>query len=218
MLEADGIRQVIDSAKQPMRTMILLGINAGLGQSDIANIPQSAVDLDKGWIDYPRPKTGIERTIPLWKETVDALRDVITKRPHPKDEDDSNLYFVTKYGNRFVRTSERGAQIDGVALQFAKLLRNLNLKRPGLNFYALRHTFQTIAEAGHDFPAIRHVMTPTLNEVPSGQWAAVISFPAMSERTGCCGPHLILGLDQVPCTANRKAFDSLCVTVQNTTR
>jgi hypothetical protein len=48
MLEASQLRQVIDSARQPPRTKILLGINGGLGQSAIANMPQSASSCTSG--------------------------------------------------------------------------------------------------------------------------------------------------------------------------
>jgi hypothetical protein len=49
--------------------MILLGINGGMGNSDCANLPLRAVDLDAGMIDFPRPKTGIARRCPLWPDT-----------------------------------------------------------------------------------------------------------------------------------------------------
>ena len=59
MFEADELRRILNTRQQPIKAMTLLGINCGFGQSDLANFPQSALDLVSGWIDYPRPKTGI---------------------------------------------------------------------------------------------------------------------------------------------------------------
>jgi integrase len=65
MLEADELRRVIDAAPVPLKAMILLGLNAGMGNTDVASLPRRAVDLKRGWIDFPRPKTGIARRCPL---------------------------------------------------------------------------------------------------------------------------------------------------------
>jgi integrase len=45
-----------------------------------------------------------------------------------------------------------------------KLLRALGIKRPGLNFYALRHTFETIAGDSGDQVATSYIM----GHAPSG--------------------------------------------------
>ena len=45
-----------------------------------------------------------------------------------------------------------------VTKEFRKLLDALDLYRPGRNFYGLRHTFRTVADATRDFPAIRLIM------------------------------------------------------------
>src|SRR5262249_40375790 len=66
----DEVRRTIDAAGPAMRAMILLGVNCGFGNSDCGRLSRSAVDLETGWIDYPRPKTGIARRCPLWPETV----------------------------------------------------------------------------------------------------------------------------------------------------
>ena len=162
MFEADEVRQMIETAPQPLKAMLLLGINGGLGQSDIANLPKSAVDLENRLLDYPRPKTGIERRIPLWQETVGALRESIDRRPKPKDKNDADCVFVTKYGLCWVRMSEhddpqKRAAIDAVAQEFRKLIKELNLNG-GRGFYALRHTFRTIADRSKDQSAIDHIM------------------------------------------------------------
>ena len=115
-----------------MKAMILLGINCGFGPADCGTLPAKGVDLATGWINYPRPKTGVPRRIPLWPETVAAIKASVAKRPKPLDEADAGLVFVTKYGQRwptpvdpaafrglagdFVRAVEPHSEADPVAL------------------------------------------------------------------------------------------------------
>ena len=73
----------------------------------------------------------------------------------PKDTD---LVFITKYRQRWVRTGEKGNPIDSVSTEFTKLLRNLNLKRPGLSFYTLRHVCETIGGESRDQVAVNAIM------------------------------------------------------------
>jgi integrase len=158
MLEAEDLKKIINAAKPQMRAMTLLGINAGFGQTDLAILPISAVNLDTGWVSFPRPKTGIHRRVPLWPETVAALRAVSERRPAPLDEDDAGLVFLTSHGRRWVRLNEKGSPNDEIGKAFAKLLTHLGLKRPGLSFYALRHTFETIGGEARDQVAVNSIM------------------------------------------------------------
>lgn len=98
MWEAHELRAVIDNADVQLRAMLLLGINCGFGNSDCANLPLTALDLEGGWINFPRPKTGIERRCPLWKETITALRAAIAKRKKPAGKRAAGLVFVTLHG------------------------------------------------------------------------------------------------------------------------
>jgi len=45
------------------KALVLLAANTRFGNSDIANLPQSAVDLENGWVEFPRVKTEIPRRI-----------------------------------------------------------------------------------------------------------------------------------------------------------
>ncbi|HEV3143767.1 MAG TPA: tyrosine-type recombinase/integrase [Gemmataceae bacterium] len=161
MFEPEELRRMLDSAKQPLRAMVLLGLNGAFGQSDLAGLPLSALDLAASWCNYPRPKTGIPRRVPLWPETCDAIRQWLPDRPEPKDAADSKLVFVTKYGHRFVRTKkgtkDRENSIDGISQEFRKLVRKLGMKRAG-GFYNLRHVFRTIADTARDQPAAIAIM------------------------------------------------------------
>ena len=156
--------------------MILLGINCGFGQSDVAVLPINAVDLDGGWVNFPRVKTAMPRRIPLWHETVEALRAAIADRPDPRNDADAGLVFLTKFGKAWVRLKEKkdekgnekaGVVSDAVRLEFGKLLAALKLKRLGLGFYALRHTFRTVADGSKDQPAVDHVMGHSRTDMAS---------------------------------------------------
>ena len=138
-----------------------------MGNTDIASLPRAAVHLGKAMLEFPRPKTGVPRRAPLWPETVAALKAVAKARPEPKAKDDADLVFVTKYGARWVRVqtpmgkhkSVRVAvTIDGVSLEFGKLMRATGTHVPGRGFYALRHSFRTVADEVRDRPAVDLIM------------------------------------------------------------
>jgi integrase len=112
-----------------------------------------AVDLDKAFIDYPRPKTGIARRCPLWPETVEALREALDKRREPKSGAEVGLFFVTKYGQSFAKDTRN----NPVTKETSKLLRRLGINGHR-NFYALRHTFRTVADESKDQPAVDYIM------------------------------------------------------------
>src|SRR5262245_4531357 len=57
MLEADQLRRLIAAAEGQLKAMILLATNCGFGNGDCATLPLSALDLERGWLTFPRPKT-----------------------------------------------------------------------------------------------------------------------------------------------------------------
>ena len=69
-----------------MKAMTLLGINCGLGNQDVALLRKKNIDMKKGWLDFPRPKTGIPRRVPLWAETIAAIRRVVKIRKRRKEK------------------------------------------------------------------------------------------------------------------------------------
>jgi integrase len=158
LFAAEGIRRLLNAAGVPMKAMILLGINAGFGNADCGNLPLTALDLERGMIDYPRPKTGGPRRCPLWPETVEALKEALAKRKEPKNRVDDGLVFVTKYGDSWTKD----VADSPVTKEMRKLLdaTGINGHR---NFYALRHTFRTVADEAKDQPAVDYIMG---HEVP----------------------------------------------------
>jgi integrase len=180
LFRPDELRKVIEAADQPLRAMILLGVNAAFGASDCSALPETAIDWKAGWINFPRPKTAVERRCKLWPETVKALREAIAERDAmtqkalkngrpPVAPEDAGLVFLTRCRQRWVRvaipTSENPQRkvsvADAVSCEFAKLLEAQGVKRPRLGFYALRHTFRTVADNLRDDPAVDRVMGHT---------------------------------------------------------
>src|SRR5262249_16003320 len=98
LFTADEILRLLAGANPQLKAMILLGTNSGFGNSDCATLPQAVVNLETGWIDYPRPKTGIARRCPLWPETVAALREALACRPARKKAEHAGLVFLTRLG------------------------------------------------------------------------------------------------------------------------
>jgi integrase len=122
--------------------MILLGLNAGFGNTDVAELPLSVVRdaMRTGWISYTRGKTGSDRLAWLWPETRDALREYLAERPAPAAAEHADLLFLTRYGLPYVSGTK-----DQVSFQYSKLLERLGQVRTGRNFYSLRRTYRTVA-------------------------------------------------------------------------
>ena len=150
MMEAEQLRRVMDAADVQLRAMVLLGLNCAFGNGDCAGLPFSAIDLDAGWVNFPRPKTGIPRRCPLWPETVAALRSAIAERPEPQEEAASGLVFVTTKGRAWLGNT--------VSVAARNLMKAAGVHRDGIGFYTLRHVFRTVADGTKDQPAIRLIM------------------------------------------------------------
>ena len=189
MFEAEELLRIIDAADVQIKAMVLLGCNAGFGNTDVASLPQSAVDLELGWVNFPRPKTEIRRRVPLWTETVDALREAIAIRSQPLDPGDANLCFLTSRGRRWVRvqpSKKNPGQItplDALSQKFARQLKELDIKGRK-NFYALRHTFETIGGESKDQIAVNSIMGHVDNSM-AGVYRERISDERLRAVTDC---------------------------------
>jgi integrase len=155
LFTAEEIRGLLEASRTPLKAMILLGINSGFGNSDVGNLPSTALDLEGGWVNYPRPKTGIPRRCPLWLETVEAIREAQAERPEAKMAHHEQCVFITKYGLSW----SKDTSTNPISQEMAKLLKYLAINgRKGLGFYTLRHTFRTVADESKDQPAVDFIM------------------------------------------------------------
>jgi integrase len=158
LFTVEELRRLLGASGPAMKARTLLGINCGFGNADCGNLPLAALDLDGGWVDYPRPKTGIHRRCPLWPETVQAVREALARRPEPKKAENAGLVFITKYGQPWAKDTADSP----ITKETRKLLDKLGING-GRNFYTLRHTFRTVADEAKDQPAVDFIMG---HEVP----------------------------------------------------
>ncbi len=154
LFSAKEIEKLLDKATPQFKAMILLGVNCGFGNNDCAKLTFDSVNLDTGWIDFPRPKTGIARRCPLWPETIAAMRAAIAIRRKPKNAAHESLIFVTAALGSFAKETTD----NPISKEFSKLTDETKIKKPGRGFYSLRHTFRTVADESRDQPATRHIM------------------------------------------------------------
>jgi integrase len=143
----EELRTLYHAAGKSMQAFMLLALNGGLGNSDIGQLEFRHIQA--GWIRYPRPKTAVDRQFPLWKETLKAI-DSAKQTKH----ENLPYVFVTRYGQIW----HKEVADSPITKEFAKLLKDAELVQAGRGFYALRHTFRTIADGCRDQVAIDRVM------------------------------------------------------------
>jgi integrase len=164
LFTAPQVRALVRKAGQPLKSMLLLAVNCGFGNADVGTLPTQTLDLAGGWVTYPRPKTGTPRRCPLWPETVQALREALACRPEPKDSANAGLVFLTVRGASWRKDTED----NPISKETAKLLKALKLHRgKGLNFYGLRHVFETVGGESKDQVAVDHIMGHTRDDMAS---------------------------------------------------
>ena len=147
MFQPQQLRDMLDAADPVAKVMLLLGFNCAMGNSDLVVLPMRAVDLETGWLAYPRGKTGIDRRIPLWDETVAAVEAVLGKRPKAKPG-----------CAKFLLLKSNGApwSVSSVQSIYGRIAGKAKVE--GRSFYDLRRTFQTIGEESRDLAAVQAIM------------------------------------------------------------
>lgn len=139
---------ILGRASPAIRLMTLLGVQGGLGNTDVALLKFAHLDGD--WVHYPRNKTGVPRSFPLWPETQHAWAAWQAVRPRKGPPE---YVFVTAKGNLWER--RRGSD-DPVAKEFAKVVKAVGASKRG--FYCLRRCFETIGGDSRDQIAVDFVM------------------------------------------------------------
>jgi integrase len=168
LFSATEIVRMLELARPPLTAMIWLGVNGGFQNSEVASLRFDELDLDAGVVDTYRAKTEVRRYVPLWPETVAALRVAMRRRPQARVEAEAefdDLVFLTERRRPFLRreaTIGDGVKLsntDAVASQFNKIRAAAGIKRQGCGFATFRHVFSTVADnTAHDEHAKRLIL------------------------------------------------------------
>lgn len=156
LLSAEELRALLAVADAKWKAVLLLCINGGLGNSDIARLTLS--DVESEWLDLPRGKTGIDRRIPLWSETRAAIKEAIRHRPKPKSEVSERLLFLSEHGGPLISMRGSGKRTDLTAHGFRRIAKKSGIHRERMGLYWCRHTFQTVADEAGDPVATSSIM------------------------------------------------------------
>lgn len=151
----DEVLALIKGAQQPLKAMIMLGINCAYGNGDVAALPLSAINLKTEWVDFPRPKTAVPRRCKLWPETIETINAWLELRASVPGASGSNLAFLRDDGRPW---SSENSGDNPIANVFSILVKSLGLQQTGRGFYSLRHTFRTEADSTLDDVAIDRCM------------------------------------------------------------
>jgi integrase len=181
------ILKMIEAASTQLKAMILLGVNAGLGNHDIALLPKSAINIKTKWLVYPRHKTEVARKVPLWDETIEAIKRAIEERPEAKLPENEKLVFLTRTRQPWVRmgttttangVENTGVWIDSISMETRKLLLKLGIKRSQVGFYGLRRTLETVGGEFKDQVAVDALM----GHAPSGSDMSAVYREGISDQ------------------------------------
>lgn len=151
LLTRDEVAALIAAADPQWRAIVLLCMNSGMGNSDIARVRQK--NISDGVMQMARGKTGVSRSVPLWPETIEAIAVLNRKW--------NDLLFVSSRGTQLIRPSTKGGVTDLTIEGFRRLAVAAGIHRKGMGMYWIRHTFQTVAEGSRDFPAVSAIMGHT---------------------------------------------------------
>jgi integrase len=136
------IHLLLGKAPPQLKAMIYLGLFCGFGNNDCGRVQAEHLDLEKGWVTYHRPKTGISRRAWIPQEAINALKAV-----SPSE----GRVFTTRRGNAWSTEKKK----NPIAVEFKKLAAPLGCN---LGFYALRHTCETVGGGCKDQVAMDHIM------------------------------------------------------------
>lgn len=151
------IHAMLNVASERNRAILMLGINGGYGNKDVAMLRTADVDLDAAVINHFRNKTEARRVVPLWPETVKALKRC------PRDHE---LMFPDSVGKPLVRRGQHGV------CRMMETIRTAS--GVTATYYGFRYTFATIAAETGDDHARKLIMGHVIDGVSENY---VMRFP-----------------------------------------
>ena len=156
--DSQQINKLLSGADVKMRAMIWLGLNCGFGCTDCGKLKWKDLYFKHSRVKLARNKTGIRRNLPLWPETIKALKELSRS---------GQLVFYTSEGHPWVttvvKTKSNGEReytpVNRITPTFSRLMKKVGIHAPkGTGFYALRRTAATIAARSGDPFAVQRLL------------------------------------------------------------
>ena len=175
VFSVEQVKELIAKSKGQSKLHILLGLNCGMGASDISELKQAEIDWRRGVITRKRGKTSDKDNVPtvqykLWGETFALLKQFNTG---------NDPVLTTRRGGEwaFRRLRADGTlwRNDNVAPLFRRVLKACKLLGKGLSHYNLRKTSATLLESHSEYG--RYV-TYFLGHSPKGTAAKHYAAPS----------------------------------------
>jgi integrase len=152
------IRKLLSASDIKMKAMIWLGLNCGFGCTDCSRLQWKDIDFKNNRVKLARNKTKIGRNLPLWPETIKALKEI------PRS---GALVFTTSKDHPWIRTTattndngEPKYIIDNrISAKFSRLMKKVGIQAPKrTGFYTLRRTAATMAARSGDPFAVQRLL------------------------------------------------------------
>jgi integrase len=167
--EKEEIDEMFKRASERTRLYVLLTLNCGMQQQDIANLQHSEVDWNQGRITRKRGKTKRFENVPtvcylLWSETFELLKS--------HRSDDADFVLLNENGRPLrAEAVDNGAysKIDNIRSAFSRLTKKLKIKKP---FKLLRKTSATVlSEHKHYKAYVQHFLGQAPSTVAERHYA-----------------------------------------------
>jgi hypothetical protein len=143
----DELVTLYQSATGLERLLLLLGLNCGFGQAEVASLQTDEIHLDQrhpyygmtgSWIRRIRFKTGVYGEWRLWDETVRGIRWMLNRRATQKD----GALILTKAGRPLTQPTENNNRNNKIAncwhRLYQRILKDKKIRK--LSFNKLRKT------------------------------------------------------------------------------
>lgn len=126
----DELVMLYQYATGPERLLMLLGLNCGFGQAEIASLQTNEIHLDEKHLHYPlhgswikriRLKTGVYGEWILWDETVQGIRWMLERRGTQKE----GALILTKEGRALTQPTENNNRNNKIANCWGRLYQRI---------------------------------------------------------------------------------------------
>ncbi len=118
----DELKSMWAVATSREKLYICLGLNAGYTQNEIAHLTKSEIDLQTGYIQRDRTKTGVFAKHKLWAITIEIIKKELART--------GSLAFRTNRGKPLVTVTSSGNNSDKIANRWYRLISRASTTTP----------------------------------------------------------------------------------------